>query len=161
MPEKKETCGVDYERKEIIISNTLVTADIWEHKLKNRHFDGLSEKSHCCILVFDVRKKKSLDGLDKCRDYILKRLSAHRALSYPFVLVGNAIDSYHREVIFHSNSHHFIITLNLSQVSREEAIEWSKSRGDIPYFETSAETGENVSIAFECAIHSAMLHCND
>lgn len=42
------------------------------------------------------------------------------------------------------------------QVSEKKAREWCASRGDIPYFETSAKEGYNVHEAFLCVAKMAL-----
>lgn len=42
------------------------------------------------------------------------------------------------------------------QVSEKVARDWCASRGNIPYFETSAKEGYNVDAAFFCAAQAAL-----
>lgn len=43
----------------------------------------------------------------------------------------------------------------LLQVSEKKAKAWCASKGNIPYFETSAKEGFNVEAAFECIAKNA------
>lgn len=45
--------------------------------------------------------------------------------------------------------------LSLCQVSEKKAKAWCASKGNIPYFETSAKEGFNVDAAFECITKNA------
>lgn len=42
------------------------------------------------------------------------------------------------------------------QVSEKKAKAWCASKGNIPYFETSAKEGFNVDAAFECIAKNAL-----
>lgn len=42
------------------------------------------------------------------------------------------------------------------QVSEKKAKAWCASKGNIPYFETSAKEGFNVEAAFECIAKNAL-----
>lgn len=42
------------------------------------------------------------------------------------------------------------------QVSEKKARAWCASKGNIPYFETSAKEGFNVDAAFECIAKNAL-----
>ena len=44
----------------------------------------------------------------------------------------------------------------LSQVSEKKAKAWCASKGNIPYFETSAKEGTNVEEAFQCIAKNAL-----
>ncbi|CAN6346045.1 unnamed protein product [Urochloa humidicola] len=49
----------------------------------------------------------------------------------------------------------------LNQVSEKKAREWCASKGDIPYFETSAKEDHNVDTAFLCIAKLALAHEHD
>nr|GFB58918.1 Ras-related protein RAB7 [Tanacetum cinerariifolium] len=61
--------------------------------------------------------------------------------SFPFILLGNKID---------------IDGGNSRVVSEKRATEWCSSKGNIPYYETSAKEDQNVDDAFLCIAKSAM-----
>jgi hypothetical protein len=47
------------------------------------------------------------------------------------------------------------------QVPEKKAREWCASKGDIPYFETSAKEDHNVDTAFLCIARLALEHEHD
>jgi len=51
--------------------------------------------------------------------------------------------------------------LAFPQVSEKKAREWCASKGDIPYFETSAKEDHNVDTAFLCVAKLALAHEHD
>ncbi|KAJ2585311.1 Ras- protein Rab-7A, partial [Coemansia sp. RSA 1722] len=59
--------------------------------------------------------------------------------SFPFVVVGNKIDMEGKRA-----------------VSQKRAMEWCASKGNIPYFETSAKKDINVENAFRTVVKNAM-----
>lgn len=50
----------------------------------------------------------------------------------------------------------FYIVFCYFQVSEKKARAWCASKGNIPYFETSAKEGFNVEAAFECIAKNAL-----
>jgi hypothetical protein len=50
----------------------------------------------------------------------------------------------------------FITIFLLLQVSEKKAKAWCASKGNIPYFETSAKEGFNVEAAFQCIAKNAL-----
>ncbi|KAF8012164.1 hypothetical protein BT93_I0328 [Corymbia citriodora subsp. variegata] len=61
--------------------------------------------------------------------------------AFPFILLGNKIDI--------DGGHSRV-------VSEKRAKEWCASRGNIPYFETSAKEDYNVDEAFLCVAQTAL-----
>lgn len=47
-------------------------------------------------------------------------------------------------------------SFSIDQVSEKKAKAWCASKGDIPYFETSAKDGYNVEAAFQCIAKNAL-----
>lgn len=97
--------------------------------------------------------------------------------SFPFVLLGNKVDingGSSREVNIkasHSLSWSLLLPCILlipssnfhlhSQVSDKNAIEWCASKGDIPYFETSAKEDYNIDAAFLCIAKMSLENENE
>ena len=49
-----------------------------------------------------------------------------------------------------------LILISSWQVSEKKAKAWCASKGNIPYFETSAKEGYNVEAAFQCIAKNAL-----
>ncbi|KAG6671509.1 hypothetical protein I3842_16G006900 [Carya illinoinensis] len=87
----------------------------------------------CCVLVYDVNVMKSFDTLDNWHEEFLKQANPANPRTFPFILLGNKID---------------VDGGNSRVVSEKKAKEWCASKGNIPYFETSAKEDYNVDPAF-------------
>lgn len=105
----------------------------------------------CCVLVYDVNNSKSFEALDSWRDEFLIQASPRDPESFPFVsilsirgrnyflinfaqvVIGNKID----------------VEENKRMISSKRAMTFCHSKGNIPYFETSAKEAVNVEQAFE------------
>uniref|UniRef100_A0A453EHL6 Ras-related protein Rab7 n=1 Tax=Aegilops tauschii subsp. strangulata TaxID=200361 RepID=A0A453EHL6_AEGTS len=95
----------------------------------------------CCVLVYDVNVTKSFEKLNNWREEFLIQASPSDPENFPFVLLGNKID---------------VDGGNSRTVSEKKAKAWCASKGNIPYFETSAKEGFNVEAAFECIARNAI-----
>ncbi|RDX81472.1 hypothetical protein CR513_37850 [Mucuna pruriens] len=95
----------------------------------------------CCVLVYDVNVMKSFDSLDNWHEEFLKQANPPDPRTFPFILLGNKID---------------IDGGNSRVVSEKKAKEWCTSKGNIPYFETSAKEDYNVDAAFLCIAKTAL-----
>ncbi|URE04382.1 STYKc [Musa troglodytarum] len=95
----------------------------------------------CCVLVYDVNVMKSFDNLNNWREEFLLQASPPDPENFPFIVLGNKID---------------IDGGNSRVVSEKKAKAWCASKGNIPYFETSAKEGLNVEAAFQCIAMNAL-----
>ncbi|KAJ0960006.1 hypothetical protein J5N97_001583 [Dioscorea zingiberensis] len=138
----KATIGADFVTKEIQIEDRLVTLQIWDTAGQER-FQSLGvafyRGADCCILVYDVNVRKSFDTLDNWHEEFLNQASPTDPKTFPFILLGNKVD---------------IDGGNSRVVSAKKAMEWCASKGNFPYFETSAKEDYNVDAAF---LHIAKL----
>ncbi|RZC81482.1 hypothetical protein C5167_044053 [Papaver somniferum] len=98
----------------------------------------------CCVLVYNVNVQKSFDNLNNWCEEFLKQASPANPGKFLFILLGNKVD---------------IDGGNSRVVSEKKAKDWSSSRSDIPYFETSAKEDQNVDVAFQCVAKTS--HVND
>ncbi|PWZ39386.1 Ras-related protein Rab7, partial [Zea mays] len=76
----------------------------------------------------------------------------------------NTLDTWHDEFlnqVSHISHEHIRNTLRSLCLSRRKAGEWCASKGDIPYFETSAKEDHNVDTAFLCMARLALEHEHD
>ncbi|XP_077245812.1 ras-related protein Rab7-like [Tasmannia lanceolata] len=140
----KATIGADFVTKEIQIDDRPVTLQIWDTAGQER-FQSLGvafyRGADCCVLVYDVNVLKSFDSLDNWHEEFLNQASPTDPNTFPFILLGNKVD---------------IDGGNSRVVSEKKAKEWCASRGDVPYFETSAKEDYNVDAAFLCVAKSAL-----
>nr|XP_025689739.1 ras-related protein Rab7 isoform X1 [Arachis hypogaea] len=157
----KATIGADFVTKELQVDDKLVTLQIWDTAGQER-FNSLGAAFYrgadCCVLVYDVNAHKTFDTLNNWHDEFIKQADLNDHEAFPFVLLGNKVDvdgGNSRKVLkrvwaFEINMHSFEveISFNLLQVTEKKAREWCASRGNLPYFETSAKEGYNVEEAF-------------
>lgn len=140
----KATIGADFLTKEVQVDDRLVTMQIWDTAGQER-FQSLGvafyRGADCCVLVYDVNQGRSFDNLDNWRDEFLIQASPADPDNFPFVVLGNKIDS--------ENG-------NARVVSDKKAKAWCASKGNIPSFETSAKEDFNVEAAFQCIAQNAL-----
>eukprot|EP01121_Diplochlamys_sp_Union-15-3_P008437 TRINITY_DN2239_c0_g1_i1.p1 TRINITY_DN2239_c0_g1~~TRINITY_DN2239_c0_g1_i1.p1 ORF type:complete len:205 (-),score=37.32 TRINITY_DN2239_c0_g1_i1:67-681(-) len=143
----KATIGADFLTKEVMVDDRLVTMQIWDTAGQER-FQSLGvafyRGADCCVLVFDVNDAKSFENLDSWRDEFLIQAAPRDPENFPFVVLGNKIDLENQRV-----------------VSQKRAMAWCQSKGDIPYFETSAKEAINVEQAFQTVAKMALKQSPD
>lgn len=88
--------------------------------------------SECCVLVYDLTDLKSFETIDTWRQEFLTQLSPKDPEHFPFVLLGNKCDKEEER-----------------KVQDAKIKQYCQSKGDMPYFETSAKNNLNVEKAFE------------
>ncbi|CAN1235293.1 Ras-related protein Rab7 [Linum perenne] len=122
----KATIGADFVTKELQIDDKLVTLQIWDTAGQER-FQSLGVAFY--------------RGADCC--VLVYDVNANPAdpKSFPFILLGNKID---------------VDGGNSRVVSEKRAKDWCASKGNIPYFETSAKEDYNVDPAFLCIAKAAL-----
>ncbi|KZV25684.1 ras-related protein Rab7 [Dorcoceras hygrometricum] len=143
----KATIGADFVTEELTIDEKLVTLQIWDTAGQER-FQSLGVSFYrgadCCILVYDVNVLKTFETLQNWHQEFLKQVGTAAAPeTFPFVLIGNKVD---------------IDGGNSRVVSEKTAREWCISKGNIPYFETSAKEDYNVDAAFTSVAKSALAY---
>jgi Ras-related protein Rab-7A len=140
----KVTIGADFLTKEVTVDERLVTLQVWDTAGQERYQSlgvAFYRGADACILVFDLTNMKSFQGLDRWRDDFLIQTSPDDPENFPFVLIGNKID---------------LANQGQRQVPEPKARTWCASKGDIPYFETSAKEAINVETAFLAASRRAL-----
>ncbi|RPA76590.1 hypothetical protein BJ508DRAFT_417508 [Ascobolus immersus RN42] len=139
----KATIGADFLTKEVMVDDRLVTMQLWDTAGQER-FQSLGvafyRGADCCVLVYDVNNSKSFDMLDSWRDEFLIQASPNFPESFPFVVLGNKID----------------VEESKRQISQKRAMAYCQSKGNIPYFETSAKEAIHVEEAFEVIARNAL-----
>ncbi|KAK8568110.1 hypothetical protein V6N13_106051 [Hibiscus sabdariffa] len=140
----KATIGADFLTKEVQFEDRLFTLQIWDTAGQER-FQSLGvafyRGADCCVLVYDVNSMKSFDSLNNWREEFLIQASPSDPENFPFVVLGNKTD---------------VDGGNSRVVSEKKARSWCASKGNIPYFETSAKEGVNVEEAFQCMAKNAL-----
>ncbi|KAK3211812.1 hypothetical protein Dsin_016518 [Dipteronia sinensis] len=142
----KATIGADFVTKEVQIDDKLVTLQIWDTAGQER-FQSLGAAFYrgadCCALVYDVNVLKTFETLDNWREEFLKQVYPGVPETFPFIVVGNKIE---------------VDGGNSRVVSEKKAKEWCVSRGNIPYFETSAKEDYSIDEAFLCVAKTALVY---
>ncbi|EZF25036.1 hypothetical protein H112_02563 [Trichophyton rubrum D6] len=127
-----------------MVDGRLVTMQIWDTAGQER-FQSLGvafyRGADCCVLVYDVNNSKSFETLDSWRDEFLIQANLRDPESFPFVVLGNKID----------------VEESKRMISSKRASTYCQSKGNIPYFETSAKEAINVEQAFEVIAKSALM----
>jgi len=138
----KATIGADFLTKEVMVDDRLVTMQIWDTAGQER-FQSLGvafyRGSDCCVLVYDVNVAQTFEHLDSWREEFLVQAAPRDPEKFPFVVLGNKIDMDHSRV-----------------VSQKRAQTWCASKGNIPYFETSAKEAIHVDQAFQTVAKLAL-----
>lgn len=88
----------------------------------------------CCMLTFAVDNMQSFRNLAMWRKEFLYYADIQDGITFPFVIIGNKVDT------------------EVRQVSGEDARSWCSANGGLPYFETSAKDSTNVEQAFLAAV---------
>lgn len=142
----KATIGADFLTKEVMVDDRLVTMQIWDTAGQER-FQSLGvafyRGADCCVLVYDVTAPDSFKALDSWRDEFLIQASPRDAENFPFVVLGNKVD------------------LESRAVSCKRAGQWCNSKGELPYFETSAKEAINIEQAFQSIARTALAQEQD
>uniref|UniRef100_A0A6B2LIS0 Uncharacterized protein n=1 Tax=Arcella intermedia TaxID=1963864 RepID=A0A6B2LIS0_9EUKA len=138
----KATIGADFLTKEVMVDDRLVTMQIWDTAGQER-FQSLGvafyRGSDCCVLVYDVNVQQTFEHLDSWREEFLSQAGPRDPEKFPFVVLGNKIDLEHQRV-----------------VSAKRAQAWCQTKGNIPYFETSAKEAIHVDQAFQTVAKLAL-----
>ncbi|KAH9318696.1 hypothetical protein KI387_020465, partial [Taxus chinensis] len=140
----KATIGADFMTREIQIGDRLVTLQIWDTAGQERFHSlgvGFYRGADCCVLVYDVNVAKSFTNLHNWYNEFLNQACSPSQKRFPFVVMGNKVD-------LNGGSSRVI--------SERKARDWCASKGNIPYFETSAKEDYNVEEAFLCVAQIAL-----
>jgi len=138
----KATIGADFLSTELNCNEKAIIMQIWDTagQEKFQSVQGVFYKgADACMLVFDLTNVRSFQALGKWKSEFLYQANPSKA-PFPFILVGNKED-----------------LVNERMVTKEEAVQWCKENGDIPYYETSAKTSIKVKEVFEDLGAKAML----
>mmetsp|Transcript_43193 Transcript_43193/g.115542 ORF Transcript_43193/g.115542 Transcript_43193/m.115542 type:complete len:185 (-) Transcript_43193:772-1326(-) len=123
------TIGVDFGVKSVAMENQQMKVNFWDLAGGQEYFEVRNEfykDAQGALLVFDVSSRESFEKLDAW----LQESEKFGAKDMTIVVCGNKADCKTREV------------------KPKEAQTWASKNG-YPFFETSANTGENVGEAFK------------
>ena len=127
--ESKATIGVEFDTKRIEHEGEIIKAQIWDTAGQER-FRAITSAYYKgamgALLVYDISKRTSFTMLDRW----LNEIKSHTEVDLNIILVGNKSD-----------------LENLREVTKDEAINYAKEN-NIPFFETSALTSNNVEEVF-------------
>eukprot|EP00462_Mataza_sp_D1_P017797 CAMPEP_0175151642 /NCGR_PEP_ID=MMETSP0087-20121206/18639_1 /TAXON_ID=136419 /ORGANISM="Unknown Unknown, Strain D1" /LENGTH=167 /DNA_ID=CAMNT_0016437921 /DNA_START=105 /DNA_END=608 /DNA_ORIENTATION=- len=134
VPRYISTIGVDFGVRTVNVENKEMKVNFWDLSGQEEFFEVRNEfykDTQGALLVFDVTSKSSFTALEKwaseCEKYGGKNL-------FCTAVCANKVD------LAHSGKKR--------QVTETEAKKWAVSHG-FEYFETSAQTGDNVNEMFD------------
>ncbi len=131
--ESGTTLGVEFATKTMIIENATLKAQIWD-TCGQEQFRALTKtyykKAVGALVVYDITKKQTFDGIDKWYQDIKENAEEEVVL----MLVGNKADLKH-----------------LREVETQQAAEVAKNK-NMAFIETSALDSTNVETAFQMIV---------
>ena len=126
----KSTIGVDFKTKIIKFGNKYIKIKVWDTAGQER-FRTITRQyyknAEGMILIFDVTEKKTFDQVG---DWVTS-IMENKQKDAKVILVGNKIDCEERVI------------------TKEQGEELAQ-KYQLPYYETSASTGQNVQKIFGC-----------
>ncbi len=138
------TIGVDFEVKSLEINGKKIKLQIWDFGGEERFrflLPTYVRGANGALFMYDVTNYTSLAHIDDWLMIIRKEIAAE--VHFPIIVVGGKADlTEHREV------------------TGEEGINISKSRGVNGFIECSSKTGENVEESFEALTRIMMQNSN-
>ena len=138
------TIGVDFEVKSLEINEKKIKLQIWDFGGEERFrflLPTYVRGANGALFMYDVTNYSSLAHIDDWFVIIKKEISAED--NFPIIVVGGKAD-----------------LIEDREVSGEEGINISKSRGVNGFIECSAKTGENVEETFEALTRLMMQKSN-
>lgn len=130
------TVGVDYGFKVQTVKGTPYRVHLWDLSGDDQYYDVRTELyngSDACFLVFDVTNPASFQNLDNW----LREMGKFGALNAKIAVVGNKAD----------------LRSNKGSVSASDGRKWATAH-KLPYYETSALTGDGVATMFQDLLNS-------
>lgn len=94
-PKYKTTIGSDFKSNDIIIDNKNVSMQIWDTAGGEKHlsFQNIFYRhADACVLVFDLTKVETFDGLQGWKDELLSKGEIPNPTTFPFIILGNKND---------------------------------------------------------------------
>lgn len=128
--EDYEPTKADSYRKKIILDGEEIQVDILDTAGQEDYAairDNYFRSGEGFLCVFSITEQESLDACHELREQILRVKNDD---NIPFLLIGNKSDLGDRRLV-------------TEEQAREQALQWN-----VPYFETSAKTRQNVDAIF-------------
>ena len=138
----KPTIGADFQKKEVVVNNTIVTVQIWDTAGQEKYQSigyAFYRGADCCALCFDLTRNQTFEHLTKWKEGFLEHAAPNDPSNFPFIVMGNKCDKEDER-----------------QVTSDKAREWCRENGNIPYFETSALENLSVDDAFITVVKKAL-----
>ncbi|EME27429.1 Ras-related protein RABG3c [Galdieria sulphuraria] len=138
----KATIGADFLTKDMFVDDRNVNLQIWDTAGQERYQSlgsAFYRGADACVLVYDITDVKSFESLETWRDEFLVSASPSDPQHFPFIVLGNKSDLEGQR-----------------SVPSRRAQQWCVSKGDIPYFETSAKENISVDKAFDVVVTNAL-----
>lgn len=129
------TLGADFLSKKQEIHGKEFNLNLWDTAGQEKHSslgNAFYRGADCCVMVFDLTSKKSLDSLESWKEVFLDAGMIRNPDEFPFIILGNKCDKESER-----------------EVSKEEAEAWCGENGGHNYFEVSAKDGNGVENAFD------------
>jgi DnaJ family protein C protein 27 len=129
VPKYLTTIGIDYGVKPVTINGAEVRVNFWDLSGAPDFLETRNEfyrDAQAAILVYDVTNPRSFAQLD----HWLAEAATHGAVSVPTVVCANKCDQPKR------------------LVTEAEGRRWATAKG-FPYFDVSAQSGQNVNAVFD------------
>lgn len=129
------TLGADFLSKKQEINGKEFTLNLWDTAGQEKHSslgNAFYRGADCCVMVFDITSKKSLESLESWKEVFLDAGMIKNPDEFPFIILGNKCDRDSER-----------------EVSKEEAEAWCGEHGGYDYFEVSAKDGDGVENAFD------------
>ena len=131
-----QTVGVDYGVKPVDVDGTMVRVNFWDLSGHSAFLEVRNEfykDTSATLLVYDASDRNSFEELET---WLREAFRYGMRENTPVCVCANKID-------------------RPRKVSESEGRKWARDRG-YDYFETSAQSGANVSEVFECAFRKAL-----
>mmetsp|Transcript_34956 Transcript_34956/g.53661 ORF Transcript_34956/g.53661 Transcript_34956/m.53661 type:complete len:192 (+) Transcript_34956:3-578(+) len=132
----KPTIGADFSNKEITIDGRIVMLQIWDTAGQERYQSlgtAFYRGADCCLLVYDVTNKASLDNIENWKNSFLQKSMVVQPDSFPFLVVGNKSDLEDERAV---------------SMEQAERVVKEDIGDSIEHIETSAKDNVNVTQAF-------------
>ena len=139
------TIGADFSVKSVDVDGRIVTLRIWDCACERRFrvlLPAFAKGADGALIIYDVTNRSTLAYIDDWLQ-VLKYFIESEQNRIPIIMVGNKTD-----------------LEDAREVSRDEGIEFAKSRGLDGYLECSFKSGKNALETFDTLIHLMLRQSN-